>query len=86
MISYTETKTTGKSQITMKLSLYYSKNINTYACIKGHLEPTHLKPSPLFTFATKLLGQDSPSIYLFSQIIGSRFTIVKIRLGEDSPS
>ena len=56
MISYTETKTTGKSQINMKLSLHYSKNINTYACIKGHLEPTHLKPSPLFTFATKLLG------------------------------
>ena len=23
------------------------------ACIKGHLEPTHLKSSPLFTFSTK---------------------------------
>ena len=23
------------------------------ACVKGHLEPTHLKSSPLFTFSTK---------------------------------
>ena len=56
------------------------------ARIKGHLEPTHLKSSPLFTFSTKLLGQDSPSIHLFSKIIGSRFTTAKIKLGEDSPS
>ena len=57
-----------------------------YACVKGHLEPTHLKSSPLFTFSTKSLGQDSPSIHLLSKIIGSRFTTAKIKLGEDSPS
>ena len=57
-----------------------------YACIKGHLEPTHLKSSPVFTFSTKSLGQDSPSIHLFSRIIGSRFTTAKINLGEDSLS
>ena len=56
------------------------------ACIKGHLEPTHLKSSPLFNFSSKSLGQDSPSIHLFSTTIGSRFTTVKIKLGEDSPS
>ena len=56
------------------------------ACVKGHLEPTHLKCSPLFTFSTKSLGQDSPSIHLFSKIIRSRFTTAKIKLGEDSPS
>ena len=59
--------------------------ISCNARVKGHLEPTHLKSSPLFTFSTKLLGQDSPSIHLFSKIIGSRFTTVKIKLGEDSP-
>ena len=58
-----------------------------YACVKGHLEPsTHLESSPLFTFSTKSLGQDSPSGHLFSKTIGSRFTIAKINLGEDSPS
>ena len=36
-----------------------------YARVKGHLEPTHLKSSPLFTFLKKLLGQDSPSVHLF---------------------
>ena len=56
------------------------------ACVKGHLEPTHLKSSPLFTFSTKSLGQDSPSVHLFSKTIGSRFTPAKIKLGEDSPS
>ena len=56
-----------------------------YARVKGHLEPTHLKSSPLFTFSTKSLGQDSPSIHLFSKIIGSRFITAKIKLGEDSP-
>ena len=60
--------------------------LNINACIKGHLEPTHLKSSPLFTFSTKSLGQDSPSIHLFSKIIGSSFTTAKIKLGEDSPS
>ena len=60
------------------------KNLN--ARIKGHLEPTHLKSSPLFTFSTKSLGQDSPSVHLFSKIIGSRFTNAKTKLGEDSPS
>ena len=38
-----------------------------YACVKGHLEPTHLKSSPLFTFSTKPLGQDAPSVHLFSK-------------------
>ena len=56
------------------------------ACVKGHLEPTHLKSSPLFTFSTKSLGQDSPSVHLFSKTIGSRLTTAKIKLGEDSPS
>ena len=56
------------------------------ACVKGHLEPTHLKSSPRFTFSTKSLGQDSPSVHLFSKTIGSRFTTVKIKLGKDSPS
>ena len=48
-----------------------------YARVKGHLEPTHLKSSPLFTFVTKSLSQDSPLIHLFSKIIGSRFTMAK---------
>ena len=56
-----------------------------YACIKGHLEPTHLKSLPLFTFSTKSLGQDSPLIHLFSKIVGSSYTTTKIKLGEDSP-
>ena len=50
------------------------------ACVKGHLVPTHLKSSPLFTFSTKLLGQDSPSVHLFSITIRSRFTAAKIKL------
>ena len=37
-----------------------------YALVKGHLKPTHLKSSSLFAFTTKLLGQDSPSVHLFS--------------------
>ena len=49
------------------------------ARVKGHIEPTHLKSSPLFTFSTKLLGQDLPPIHLLSKIIGSRFTTAKIR-------
>ena len=57
-----------------------------YARVKGHLEPTHPKSSPLFTFSTKSFGQDSPSFHLFSITIGSRFTATKIKLGEDSPS
>ena len=57
-----------------------------YACVKGYLEPTHLKSSPLFTFSTKSLGQDSPSVHLFSKTFGSIFTPAKIKLGEDSPS
>ena len=56
------------------------------ARVKGHLEPTHLKSWPLFTFSTKSLGQDSPSVYLFSVTIWSRFTAAKIKLGEVSPS
>ena len=65
---------------------FNGKNNKINASVKGHLEPTHLKSSPLFTFSTKLLGQDSPSVHLFSKAIGSRFTIAKIKLGEDSPS
>ena len=45
--------------------------------VKGYLEPTHLKFSPLFTFSTKSLGQDSPSVHPFSTTIGPRFTAVK---------
>ena len=45
-----------------------SMSIN--ARVKGHPEATHLKSSPLFTFSTKSLGQDSPSIHLFSKING----------------
>ena len=63
---------------------YWFESFN--ACIKGHLEPTHLKSSPLFTLSTKSLGQDSPSVHLFSKTIGSRFTPAKVKLGEDSPS
>ena len=37
----------------------------TNARVKGHLEPTHLKSSPLFTFSTKSLGHDSPLVHLF---------------------
>ena len=60
--------------------------MNINACVKGHLEPTHLKSLPLFTFSTNSLGQDSSSVHLFSKKIGSRFTTAKIKLGEDSPS
>ena len=67
-----------------KIEAYFHWGPN--ACVKGHLEPTHLKSSPLFTFSTKSLGQDSPSVHLFSKTIGSRFTTSKIKLGEDSPS
>ena len=50
------------------------------AHVKGHLEPTHLKCSPLFTFSTKSLGQDLLSVQHFSVTIGSRFTAAKIKL------
>ena len=30
-----------------------AKEHTANACVKGHLEPTHLKSSPLFTFSTK---------------------------------
>ena len=53
------------------------------AHVKWHLEPTYLKSSPLFTFSTKALGQDLPSVHFFSLTIGSRFTAAKINLGED---
>ena len=36
-----------------------------YARIKGHLEPTHLKSSPLFTFSTKSLGQNPGGVLNF---------------------
>ena len=58
----------------------------SYARVKGHLGPTHLKSSPLFTFSTKSLGQDSPSVHLIFKIIESRNTTAEIKLGEDSPS
>ena len=68
--------------------IFFVINVAKYnARVKGHLEPTYLKCSPLFTFSTKLLGQDSPSIHLFfSKILGSRFTTAKIKLDEDSPN
>ena len=37
----------------------------------------------LFTFSTKSLGQDSPSVHLFCITIGLKFTTAKINLGED---
>ena len=49
------------------LLISLSGNCTPNARVKGHLEPTHLKSSPLFTFSTKSLGQDSPSIHLFSK-------------------
>ena len=51
------------------------------ALVKGHLEPTLIKSSPLFTLTTKSLGQDS-SVHLFSKTIGSRITAAKIKLGK----
>ena len=50
---------------TLPQTVLYQNLLNVYAHIKGHLEPTHLKFSPLFTFSTKSLGQDSPSIHFF---------------------
>ena len=47
--------------IFLKLAKSYYMKGYVYACVKGHLEPTHLKSSPLFTFSKK--------------IISSRFTI-----------
>ena len=83
------TPCTGDSSelISKCLSSMILYNYSSYfnARVKRHLEPTHLKSSPLFTFSTKSLGQDSP-IHLFSKIIGSSFTTAKIKLGEDSPS
>ena len=61
-------------------------SICSYAIVKGRLEPTHLKSSPLFTFTTKSLGQDCLPIQPFSKTIGSRLTAAKIKLGEVSPS
>ena len=58
-----------ESPIIGKLSL----TIN--ARVKEHLEPTYRKSSPLFTFSTKSLGQDSLSVHLFSK-----------KLGQDSPA
>ena len=79
---------TGKSCVLDFRFLFNQPQIDfgIYARVKGHLEPTYLKSSPLFTFSTKSLGQDSPLIHLFSKIIGSRFATAKIKLGEDSPS
>ena len=76
----------NEESINEKLGKLDPNTINSYAFVKGHLKPTHLKFSPLFTFTTELLGQDSPSVHLFSKTIGSRFTAAKIKLGEDSPS
>ena len=41
--------------ISMRNLLHRSVNVR----IKGHLGPTHLKSSPVFTFSTQLLDQDS---------------------------
>ena len=35
------------------LSIFHFQGLKVNACVKDHLEPTHLKPSPLFTFSTK---------------------------------
>ena len=75
-----------QNDFTHKMAATAKRLATSIACIKGHLETTHLKSSPLFTVSTKSLGQDSPSIHLVSKIIGSRFTTAKIKLGEDSPS
>ena len=81
-IKQTNKQTNKQNTFPKELSMIFGSN---YARVKGDLEPTHLKSSPLFTFLTKLLGQDSPSVHLFSITIGSRFTATKIKLGEDSP-
>ena len=42
----------GKTEFTLNLlETEYKQFFN--ACVKGHLEPTHLKSSPLFTFSIK---------------------------------
>ena len=82
VIDLNENQSCVKSEMFHLSKPYFSTN----ARVKGHLEPIHLTSSPLFTLSTKLLGQDSPLIHLFSKIIGPRFTTVKIKLGEDSPS
>ena len=84
-----ELKLKKKKKKDVKLVLQhtnFSFLFSFYACIKGQLEPTHLKSLPLFTFSTKSLGQDSPSVHLYSITIGSKFTAAKIKLDEDSPS
>ena len=43
------------------------KMIRVYACVKGHLEPAHLKSLPLLTFLANSLGQDASSIHLFKK-------------------
>ena len=62
------------------------RQVTTYARII--LEPTHFKSSPLFTFWIKSLGQNSPSVHLFSvlQLGQDSPRAAKIKLGEDSPS
>ena len=76
-----------KSTITFVTYFVSSSKFEPYfnARVKGYLEPTNLKSSPLFTFATKSLGQDSSPVHLFSITIESSFTAAKIKLGEDSP-
>ena len=79
-------KTKNYSDSSLENTIFKNLNLPNNARVKGHLEPTHLKSSPLFTFSTKSFGQDSPSIHLFTKIIGSRFTTAKTKFREDSPS
>ena len=76
----------------LRIPRYVLLEVN--ACVKGHLKPTHLKSSPLFTFSTKSLGQDSPSVHFFfynnwvkihccENKVGWRFTKLICFLGQD---
>ena len=64
----------SEESINQKLGKLDPNTVNTYAFVKGHLKPTHLKSSPLFTFTTELLGQ-----------IHHQFTSFLKKLGQDSP-
>ena len=72
--------------VLVKYTTYHLKIIVFLLHARVNLGPTHIKSSPLFTFSTKSIGQDSPLVHLFSITVGSRFTAAKIKLGEDSPS
>ena len=61
--------------------------LDIYLCTCQRASWTY--PPQVFTtihLFNKIVSQDSPSVHLFSKTIGSRFTIAKIKFGEDSPS